>query len=391
MSGTSANGADATGGRDARDSGTDELIAALDDAAEARDAATERVAEVGADDLEAVAAAHDRATGLFDRYEDRATGTGDFAAFVEFEDRFATFVAELPEDLPRRGTFETAEERLDERRLSESDFAAAREALAPAADLAARLDERVSAHEAYKNARRAVRERRAELDDRIDELERLRELGAADLDAPVEALEAPIAAYDDAVRDAFADFRREASARELFSLLDAAGAFPLVSLDTPPTEVVEYVETSMAGTEPLPRLLEYAEYSIPKLDHHVEAPSELKRRIATRRTVLERIDAAPLEIGWPPPPADELRWRCRELVSVVGRFAPPDVVAQLRDVRELTREEDYERLRGAARARAALDPGERERLADGRVERDLEAARAERERLEEGLSEYPEP
>jgi len=61
------------------------------------------------------------------------------------------------------------------------------------------------------------------------------------------------------------------------------------------------------------------------------------------------------------------------------------VVASLREVRLLTTDSDYDRLQTAAQAVARLDPAERERLTDGRVADELEALRAERERLEAAL------
>ena len=137
--------------------------------------------------------------------------------------------------------------------------------------------------------------------------------------------------------------------------------------------------------------LEFDRQSTAKLSHHIDDPRELKRRVATNRTYLERLDADPLMLDWPPESAERLRWRIEELIAVCNRFAPEDPVQRLRQLRERARDtEEYERLRNAARAREELTPEERERLASGAIEDDLENARRERERLEEALAEYPE-
>ncbi|WP_135821663.1 DUF7118 family protein [Halostella litorea] len=361
-------------------------LAAADRAVRDAEAAVE---EVGTDAVEAVADAHGELVDLLERYADSATGTGDFKAYVEFQDAVADLVEGLPEDLPERDAFEAALDVLDQRRLSEDDFAAAREALAPAAATARLLTEREEAVAEYREARKAAARRKRTVEGRIDHLERLVELGEADLDAPVERLREPVEAYDDAVREAFDEFRAEASARELLELAVAAERYPLVDLGAPPEDLLGYVRESPAGEEPVPTLLEYADYSKSKLDHYVDDAAELKRRVATRQTYLERLDAEPLTVGWPPPAADDLWWRSRELVSLVSRFAPEPVVAKLRDVRALTREDDYERLRTAAVARDRLGPDERERLAAGDVADELADLRAERDALAAALSEYP--
>jgi hypothetical protein len=175
----------------------------------------------------------------------------------------------------------------------------------------------------------------------------------------------------------------------VFAFLDATTAYPLVAFQAPPADLREYVRNREAGTEPVPQLLEYAEYSRSKLDHYVANADALKRAVATQQTYLRRLDAEPLTVGWPPPGADELRFRCRELTAVVNRFAP-DVVEDLRAVARLPRETDYERLRESAVAEAELTAEERDRLRSGSVSEELDAAVAERERLQSTLAEYPE-
>lgn len=354
-----------------------------------RRAAREQVAAVGEDALRALRTACSDLRSLLIEYEDRATGDGDFAAFIEFQDRIAHFTNDLDEDLPEREVFEEIDELLQQRRLTESDFAAVRDRLATAEAAVEPLEEWEDARERYREARRDARRRLDDLADRIADHERLLELGEADLDAPTERLREPIDAYDDAVSEAFRSFRSEASAREVLDLIETTALYPLVPFEAPPEDLLDYVRSHEAGTEPIPQLLEYADYSRSKLDHYVEDADALKRSIATRQTYLQRLDAEPLTVGWPPPAADTLRWQCEERISVVARFAP-DLVSDLRAVRALGRREDYERLRTSAVAREQLTDAERERLRSGAVEEELADLRAEREALEERLSELPE-
>ena len=344
--------------------------------------ASEAVADVGEDRIAAVADAHDRAVSLLDRYEGRATGTGDFEAYVEFQTQFLELVEDIDGDLPAHDAFETAGEAMDRRRLRERDFETAREALTEAAEYRDLLDRREEAEERHRTARHDAREVRDAVDEAIEALERTLGLADADLDAPVERAEEPIRAYDEAVREAFDAYRREASARDLFGLIERTRAFPLVEFRRPPRDVREYVREYEAGEHPVPDLLEYADYSASKLDHYVDDPGALRAKVATHRTYLERLDAEPLTVGWPPPEAEELRWLAGELVAVVGRFADEETVARARAVRDLPRETEYERLRRAAVARSELDGDERERLRSGAVASDLESLREARERLD---------
>jgi hypothetical protein len=347
------------------------------------------VDEIGEDELRRLREAHAELTTTLDEYEEEAIGSGDFQEFIEFQGKVGTFTEELPDDLRHRGTFEDLDDHLQQRRLTESDYAKAREMLAPIAEEVARLDERAAAREAYADARAAVQRRLSTVEDEIGDRERLLELGRADLDAPTERLREPIAAYDEAVTDAFETFKRDASARDVLSLAAKTQRFPLASLPEPPDPLLEYVTDHAAGSESITTLLEYSEYSRSKLDHFVDDPDDLARIVGRRQTYLRRLDADPLCVGWPPPRASMLWWRCRELIQVVDRFAPAEVCELLRTVRALTREDDYERLRTAAVARAELTDEELTRLRDGTVESELESFRAERERLESALSEYP--
>lgn len=346
----------------------------------------------GEDDVETVAETYRSAQRLLDRYVDDATGTGDFKSYVEFRGEFATLVEDLPDELPRREAFEDALEAVDKRRLNQSDFDRARKALARAEDLVDLLDDRDDAREAYREARIDARDRLDAIDERTAELERLLELGDADLDAPVEELREPIAAYDEAVREAFREYRQTASARELLGFVERTRAFPLVDLPRPSEDLLAYVRESPDGEEPIPALLEYADYSRSKLEHYAADADALKRSVATERTYLERLDADPLAVGWPPPERTVLRWRVVELRKVVDRFAPEEVIATLRQVRALAADaERYERLRDAAVATHRLDADARERLASGEVADELDELREERTELEAALEELPEP
>jgi hypothetical protein len=366
-----------------------ESVADLAAAHDALEEARERVAAVGEADLKRLRTAYRALTALLEQYADSATGSGDFEAFVTFQGEVASLVEDLDDDLRHRDAFEAADEVLQQRRLSDADFERAREELAPVADAVDRLTDRAEAREAYAAARRDVIHRRRELSAAVDDLERLVRLGEADLDAPTERLRTPIERYDEAVAAAFADFRREAPARQLFTFLDATAAFPLVPFEEPPPDLREFVDTHPAGTEPVSTLLEYADYSTSKLEHYVEDAGALKRAVATRQTYLRTLDAEPLSVGWPPPSAAELRYLTDELLRVVGRFADDDVLTALREVRALPRTTDYEHLRESALAAAELGPDERERLREGSVAEDLQAARDALARCETALEEYP--
>lgn len=365
------------------DGGEDgDLAAELEAARASYERARADVREVGETDLERLAAAHRNLLVILDRYESSATGTGDFGSYLSFQSELASLVEDLPE-IPHRERFERVADDLEKRRLREADFEAARERLSTIEERVALLDERDAARERYHDLRRRARQRIRTLEARIDEHERLLDLGEADLDAPVSALRDPVDAYDEAVTDAFESFLEGVSTREAFDFLETTERYPLVPFESPPGDLVDYVESHAAGREPIPKLLAYAGYSRSKLDHYVEDASALKRAVSTRRTYLEGIDAAPLRIGWPPPPTSELRWRVRELIPVADRIATGEAIEPLRRVRAIARDEDrYERIRRAALARETLNADQRRRIESGAVERDLSAARAERDRLE---------
>ena len=324
--------------------------------------------------------AYRKATQLLDRYEGSATGTGDFQAYVEFQDKFLGLVEER-DDTPASEAFSAAGERLDQRRLSESDFDRARDDLEPAAEYVDLLDRREDAEEAVAKARRDARLCRRDLDEEINERAEWLAVGEADLDAPVAELTGPIETYNDAVLDEFDEFYASASIAAVVDFLDRAESFPLVEFRSPPRDLREFAAESPDADEPIPTLLEYADYTGSKLDHYAEDPGLLQTTVAVHRTNLERLSGEPLTVSLPPPPPEELRFRARELVSLLGRFADEETVAQVRTVRDLTRRDDYRTLRRATRAHQELDADELAAVQSGAAAAELERLRDARDRL----------
>lgn len=363
---------------------TERLPEAVAEARADLEAAAAAVREIGEDRLESLAEAHEDLVGLLDAYEDRATGSGDFQAFVEFEDRLADFVEGLPEDLPERETFEAIDEDLQKRRLTVSDFEAARSRFDSVEELLDRLETRRAAAERVRHLEGEVRSAIRETTSRIDRLETVQSLAGADLDAPVEELRDPIERYNDAVATALDRARADWPARKLFAVLREARRFPLVPLSAPPEELYQYLETASVGEESVPTLLEYAGYSRSKLAHYVNSPSTFSRLVGGNRTYLQGIDPDPLQIDWPPPAARELRWQGRELVSMLSRLEAETAIEHLRSVLDIAREDPtrYAELRRTARAREELTDAEREQIASGTLTSDLEAARSRLEALQ---------
>ncbi|WP_248909640.1 DUF7118 family protein [Halocatena marina] len=351
----------------------------------------ERVESIGVQKHEAVSEAYHEILDLFDRYEERATDWDDFEGYVEFQSQLVDAIEGLPDDLPARDAFEAADEHLHQQSLSESDFERARADLQPAAAYADRYERINELREQYHDARYAVRQERDELDERITRLERIKRFGEADLDAPVDRIREPIDRYNETINEDFQAFVQEESARAVLSLVASTAAYPLIEYRQPPESVLEYVKTHPAGTESIPSLLEYAEYSRSKLDHYVENAQALKAAVGTNRTYLNRLDGGPLELVWPPPQAATLQFQVRERISVVGRFAPEETVARLRALRAMSEIPAYDDLRESALARDELNDDARQRLQNGTVERDLEQARTKRDHLDDVLREFSGP
>lgn len=362
----------------------DDLLADLREArAEQEDVAAE-IQTYGEQSVQSVADAVGEATRLLDRYADSATGTGDFEAYLEFQSQFAELVENLPAELPEREGFEEANEAVDQRTISESDFQRAREAISPAAAIADLLDRRAAAEQRVDDAERAVTKRLSAIERRLEEIEELRRLGDADLSAPTAELTDPIERYDAAVRDAFDAYVHDAPVRELLELIETTRAYPLVDFQRPPDDMLEYVRSHPVGEEPLPTLLSYADYSGSKLEHYVEDPVAFETTVPVHRTYLDRIGPEPLTVG-SPPPGDRLRYLASELVSVVGRFADEETVALARNLRSLARRDDYDRLRDAVVAEQELTDEQRDALQRGDLEEEAERLREARERLTSSL------
>jgi len=371
-----------------------DAVEELEAAAADYEAAQAAIGEVGRETLETLDDRHRTARNLLLEYRDKATDTGaqEFLNFAQFKQQFTNHVEGLDDDLPRRGAFETALEAVDKTRLSEDDFERALDALEPAAALAERLADESAARDRLTAAISDARKRRQEHADAVDRCDRLLELGEADLEAPVDVLRDPIETWNDAVREAIATLRTDASARELFTVLERAERYPLVDLDAPPEPLASYVEREPAGEESVARLLEYADFSRSKLEHYVEDPAAFRRGVATERTYLERLDAEGLTVDWPPPPAEEVPWLVRELRGVATGLVADDAVATLRSFATLARDRDrYDRLRDAAVARDRLDETDRERLESGAVEAERAEHRDAIERIDEALEAAPAP
>ena len=367
-----------------------DLLAELSEAAEALDDAEAAVTDIGEDRIDQVEDVLDDARTLLGKYRESATGTGNYRAYVEFKARVSKLVEEAPEDLPRRDALETFEETFDQNRLHESEFERGREVLEPLEEVVGLLDERGQARRRYREARQAVRERLSAVEDELAEVERVQRLGEVDIDAPVGQIQEPIDAYDDAVEEAFIEFRRSAAAREVLDVLASAASRPLIDLEKPPTELRSYVREEEVGTEPIPTLLEYAGYSRSKLGHYVDEPGRFMRIVGGNRTYLEGLDAESLTVEWPPPSATTLQMRSREYESVLRLFTDSEVLTRCREVRQLTHRDDYADLREVAVAREELTDEQHRKLREGTVEDELRELRERHERLQTALEEHDE-
>ncbi len=345
-----------------------------------------RITDLGEDRVEAAADAYRRAHRVLDQYEDDAVGSGDFKSYVQFEGAFAN-ATNVADDALAATAFAAADDAVDKRRLSGSDFAAARDALEPAEEYVDLLTQRDEAGENYRAARKAARDARDDLADRLAELHDVADMADADLDADVDRLRDPVEGYNESVLEAFRSFYRSASARDVLDFVERADDTPFVDIDLPPPDLREYVDEYAAGEEPLPTLLEYADYSNSKLDHYVDDAGALRTAVAVHKTYLDRIDGAPLTIDWPPAPGDELAYEIDELIPLVSRIADDETVATLRSVRDLARSDEYERLRRAAEVHNALDDPELALLESGAIDDRVREAERTLELVEDVLAE----
>lgn len=383
------------------DTDATDVITELQSAADRVADAEAAIAEHGEASVEAAADAYRQAVRLFDSYEDRATGTGDFTGYLQFENEFLALVESLPDDILAADAFERVSDRLDKRRLSESDFTYAREQIEAAHEAIELLEEREAAHEAYRQARQAAKARRSELREETDRLRELQDLAAVDVDTDLTPLRSRVETYNDAVSDAFSRVRRQRPARELFGILDAAADRPLIDVRRPPRDLADYINSQPAGTEPLATLLEYADYSPSKLEHYVDDAGALRTNVSVHRTYLDRLDSEPLHVAWPPAEAATLRARLEELAPIgrrldtvfAGEEAANDtdstadntgsdgeptaetnrIEIARRQLWRFSRTEAYDQLREVALAKSQLTDAEFDRVASGAVDDDLAA------------------
>lgn len=368
----------------------DALITELESAYDAYQSIQSTIGEIGRDRLDELDRLYNRFDTLLSTYKESASGSGreTFEQYIAFQSELETFETSLPEDGLETGVFEDAIDYLDQRRLQESDFEEARVILEPAVDTLGILTERDEARNSFTAAKRAVEQRIDELTDEIDHLQELLAFEDTDFDVPVDQLRSLIEAYNQAVRDDFSSYKSNTSSREFIQFLETTTAYPLIEFPSPPPELVDYLESTEVGTEPTPRVLEYTNYTRSKLSHYVDDPSTFQARIGANQTYLDRLSADPLMISWPPPAPDELHWRIRELTSIINRFAPAETVRKLNDLQKFSHQDDYLDLRLAARADAALDEQEKQRLTTGELREELETKQRDRDQLQSAVSTY---
>jgi len=212
-----------------------------------------RIADLGRDRIETAADAYRRAHRVLDQYEEDAVGTGDFGSYVQFRGvrrggRRRRRRARGPTRSPLRTMRST------NARLSETDFAAARDALEPAGNYVDLLADRDEALDDYRAARKAARER----PEGARRPARRPARGRRDGRRGPRRRRGPAPRADRVVQRrgprGVRLLYKSASARDVFSFLDRADGPPFVDADVPPTDLREYV-TDYDGEEPLPTLL----------------------------------------------------------------------------------------------------------------------------------------
>lgn len=369
---------------------TSALLEQFDDRMRDYETAAADVDAVGLESLAQVADARSTLLTILSKYEDQAVGTESFGTFLQCRAEVDTFVESLPDDLPGREAFEAIQSRFDKRRLHPEDFKWARERLQSLDDLLDRRERLNTARENLKSTTRDLRDRRETLSDLHDRLTTVSNYESVDFEADLEPVRSPIDRYNTAVETAFERYLAEEPAKSVVHFLEVADRYPLVSIEPLPDDVEAYLLETDDGLLPLPDLLEYSTYSPSKLTHYVTDPDRLKRAIATQQTAISRLDATPFRIDWPPPPADDLRWFIRELRPLVDRFAPDDVIAELRTIKDRSESPAYERLRAVAVARADLSDYEATLLATDAVTSQLTAIDDAIERIDAAIESAPE-
>lgn len=353
----------------------------------------DRVTADGRANLEDLADLHRDAVALLNQYEDTATETGakGFADFAQFKMQF-TRLADAAADLPDDGAIEAARDAIDKRRLSGSDFDRARAELDPITDRVSRLDDMEAARQDLIDARDAAASRREQLQAELEEREQVLALADVDLEAPVDDLRDPIERWNEGVAAAVTTLRQDRPARKAMNRFERIASYPLIDMESPPEELKTYLNDSEAGTHTIAELLEYADHSPSKLRHYVDDPDTFRRIIRTRRSSLEALEADPLQIDWPPPPAESIPWLARELRGAIGSLVDDAAIGALREVVALARDEsDYEHVREAAMAHEQLDADDRQRLESGAIEAEIEIREEAIAAIDEALQSAPDP
>lgn len=353
---------------DSLESTTERALNNLEAAREQKQAVDGEIASVGESMVIAAADEYERAIQLLDSYQDSATGTGNFQAYVEFQDRFIGLVEELPKSIPEREAFEIAADRLDQRRLNKSDFEAARKDLAPVATYRELLNQRQEAADALASAEREVSQARQAVTEAIEYYKLLCSYSDVDFSVSTTALSEPISEYNDSVHQDFTEFYETASISAVISFLERTESFPLISYQAPPQDLSQFIRQSPDAGDSIPTLLEYADFSGSKLDHYAADPALLQTTVGVHRTYLERLSAEPLSISIPPPAAGRLQFFTSEAISVLGRFAREETIAAIRTVRDITFEPVYNKYRLALAAEVNLSDAARQLLKNKRAE-----------------------
>lgn len=348
------------------------------------------IEDIGQERLDTLNNRYEEFTTLLQSYKEPASGTGreTFQEYVAFQGELESFESALAPNGLETDAFKEAIEYLDQRRLNQDDFEEARTIIAPAEDRLTILDERDEAREEYAEVKRAIHQRINELDDDIARLERALSFENVDFTAPVDQLRTHVESYNSAISTDFSTYKSNAPAREFIKFIEKTTAYPLVTFTPPPSDLVTYLETTDIGTEPLPTLLEYTDYTRSKLSHYVNDPTTFNARIAANQTYLNRLSPDPLTISWPPPQQAELHWLLRELTSVINRIAPTETMEKLNTLQNFTNKDKYVDIQQAAKADAVLNPSEKERLASGELTRELEEKQQEKDQLQSALSTY---
>lgn len=351
----------------------------LDDALARLEDTTRQVAAVGEPTARQTRRFYDRLTDLMDRYEEPATGTGEFQEYVAFQDALAALESDLENaDVTDPDAFQHALDRFERRIIREKDFRRARADLeavkevAGAVERAEQLETRLANERGRLTSRlRDLRHERSRLTDRIADLE-------AVTDVDPEPLVSAREAYNDRVREDFERFVGQAAAIEVARIGRKAQLFPLS--DVPPIRnegALDVLVESGLGEESVPTVLEYAGYSDSKLQHYVDRPRTLRNNLPV--TWFETIDGDAFTIG-SDVSGDVVRHRAPALMKVIEPFAESETVAQLRRLRDLAVTGAYERMR---RARRLADDDAPTDVADARAE--LDAVEAAIDRVEHAI------